>query len=84
MANRIDRFIYINTHLDEINKIEVRKMNMEYSSIRLNDLLDEILMIIFKKLNNLDVLYSMIGVNKRLNQIVKDSIFTNDFALVFR
>jgi hypothetical protein len=38
---------------------------MEYSRIQLNDLPDEILMIIFKKLANADVLYSLSGVNKR-------------------
>ena len=55
---------------------------MQYSSIGLNDLPDEVLLLIFQKLNNLDVLYSMIGVNKRLNQIVKDSIFTNYLCFV--
>ncbi|CAF3909154.1 unnamed protein product [Rotaria sp. Silwood1] len=54
---------------------------MEYSLIRLNDLPDEILMMIFKKLDNFDVLYSLIGVNKRLDTIVKDSIFTECLSL---
>jgi len=55
---------------------------MEYSRIQLNDLPDEILMIIFKKLANADVLYSLSGVNKRLNRIVHDSVFTNDLSLL--
>ncbi|CAF2774806.1 unnamed protein product [Rotaria sp. Silwood2] len=54
---------------------------MEYSSAQLNDLPDEILCIIFKKLNELDVLYSFIGVNKRFNKIVHDSIFTSSLTL---
>ncbi|CAF3273585.1 unnamed protein product [Rotaria sp. Silwood2] len=51
------------------------------SSIELNDLPDEILMMILKKLHNSDVLYSLIDVNKRLDTIVKDSIFTNNLTL---
>ena len=57
-------------------------MNMEYSSVQLNDLPDEILMIIFKKLTNAEVLYSLLGVNKRLNKIVHDSIFTNHLSFL--
>ncbi|CAF1559911.1 unnamed protein product [Rotaria sordida] len=54
---------------------------MEYSSIQLNDLSDEILLIIFKNLNNIDLLYSLIGVNKQLNNIVHDSMFTSSLTL---
>ncbi|CAF3980672.1 unnamed protein product [Rotaria sp. Silwood1] len=49
---------------------------MEDSLIQLNDLPDEILMMILKKLHSCDVLYSLIGVNKRLDTIVQDSFFT--------
>ncbi|CAF1375581.1 unnamed protein product [Rotaria sordida] len=49
---------------------------MESLSIQLNDLPNEILLIILKKLPDIDVLYSLIGVNKRLDTIVQDSIFT--------
>lgn len=55
---------------------------MEYSSIDLNDLLDEILLIILKKLHNIEVLYSLVGVNKRLSRIVNDSIFTSYLTLM--
>ncbi|CAF1357922.1 unnamed protein product, partial [Rotaria sordida] len=55
---------------------------MEYSCIGLNDLPDEILMIIFKKFNNLDVLYSLQAVNQRLNQIIHDPIFTSGLTFV--
>ncbi|CAF1236180.1 unnamed protein product [Rotaria sordida] len=54
---------------------------MEYSSIQLNDLPDEIIFIILKKLNKLDVLYSLMDVNKRLNYIVHDPTFTNGLTL---
>ncbi|CAF3169701.1 unnamed protein product [Rotaria sp. Silwood2] len=55
---------------------------MEYSCVGLNDLPDEILMIIFKKMSNLEVLYSLQGVTQRLNKIVHDSIFTSRLTFV--
>ena len=55
---------------------------MEHSLIELNDLPDEILMIILKKLHNVEALYSLTGVNKRLNTIVHDSIFTSGLTLM--
>jgi len=58
------------------------KINMKHSSVELNDLPDEILMIILKKLSNVEVLYSLIGVNKRLHTIVHDPIFTNCLMLM--
>jgi hypothetical protein len=58
------------------------KTNMKYSNVQLNDLPDEILLIIFKKLSNAEVLYSLIDVNQRLNKIVYDSIFTNHLTLL--
>jgi hypothetical protein len=54
---------------------------MEDLSIKLNDLPDEILMIILRKLYNVEALYSLIGVNKRLNTMAHDSIFTNYVTL---
>ena len=59
-----------------------KTINMEYSCIGLNDLPDEILLIIFKNLNNVDILYSLQGVNQRLNQIIQDSIFTNHLTFI--
>ncbi len=55
---------------------------MEYSFAQLNDLPDEILVIILKKLFNVEVLYSLIGVNHRLNTIAHDSIFTSHLTLM--
>ncbi|CAF4750005.1 unnamed protein product, partial [Rotaria sp. Silwood2] len=55
---------------------------MEHLSTELNDLPDEILMIILKKLFNTEVLYSLIDVNKRLNTIVRDPIFTSHLTLM--
>ncbi len=55
---------------------------MESSCVELNDLPDEILLMIFKKLNNLEVLYSIQGVNDRLNKILHDPIFTSRLNFV--
>jgi len=57
------------------------KINMAHTFIQLDHLPDEILVFIFKKLHNSDVLYSLIDVNKRLDRIVNDSIFTNNLTL---
>jgi hypothetical protein len=43
---------------------------------------DEILLIILKELFNVEVLYSLIDVNHRLNKIVHDSIFTSHLSLM--
>ncbi|CAF3375814.1 unnamed protein product [Rotaria sp. Silwood2] len=56
---------------------------MKHLSIQLNDLPDEIIVIILTKLYNADVLYSLIGVNKRLSTIAHDSIFTSHLTLTY-
>jgi hypothetical protein len=77
-SNRQDEYrIY---SISKQRRAEV-KINLAHLSIQLNDLPDEILMMILKKLHNSDVLYSLIGVDKRLDTIVKDSIFTNNLIL---
>jgi hypothetical protein len=55
---------------------------MESACIGVNNLPDEILLIIFQKLSNVEVLYSLIGVNKRFNRIAHDSIFTSSLTLM--
>lgn len=57
-------------------------IKMKYSCFGLNDLSDEVLMIIFKKLNNLEGIYSLQDVNQRLNKIVQDSTFTSCLTFV--
>ena len=56
--------------------------NMEHLSVELSDLPDEILIHIFQQLQNDEVLYSLLGVNQRLNRIVHDRIFTSDLCLL--
>jgi hypothetical protein len=54
---------------------------MVNSLVQFTDLPDEILMTIFKKLYNVEVLYSLWRVNKRFNQIVRDLVFTSHLTL---
>ncbi|CAF4199084.1 unnamed protein product [Rotaria sordida] len=56
---------------------------MNQSKINLLNLPNEILFIILKKLNNVDVLYSLFDVDKqRLDILLQESIFTNTLNFV--
>lgn len=57
---------------------------MGHSITQLDHLPDEILLVILKKLDNDQVLYSLMGVNQRLSQLVHDEIFTSDLTLMKR
>jgi hypothetical protein len=60
------------------------KIKMKNFSIQLIDLPDELLLIIFKKLNNVELLYSLMGINRQLDRILYDSIFTDCLTLTRR
>lgn len=49
---------------------------MKHSTTDLMDLPDEIILIILKKLDNVQMLYALMNINVRLNQILHDPIFT--------
>lgn len=51
--------------------------------MQLSDLPDEILLIIFRKLNNVMLLYALSGVSIRLNKVIYDWIFTSRLSLLF-
>ncbi|CAF4847924.1 unnamed protein product [Rotaria sp. Silwood2] len=56
---------------------------MNHSNINLLDLPNEILLIILKKLHNMDVLSSLLGVdNQRLDIILQENTFTNNLKFV--
>ena len=56
---------------------------MNRSNVHLLDLADEILLIILKKLNNIDVLYSLLDINDgRLNILAQQNTFTNILKFV--
>ncbi|CAF3851792.1 unnamed protein product, partial [Rotaria sp. Silwood1] len=56
---------------------------MDQSNVRFLDLPNEILVIILKKLDNMDVLYSLLDVdNQRLNMIVEEKTYTKSLNFV--
>ncbi len=58
-------------------------IDMHQSNIALLDLPNEILLIILKKLNNMDVLYSLLGVdNQRLDVLVREEAFTKSLNFI--
>ncbi|CAF1311041.1 unnamed protein product [Rotaria sp. Silwood1] len=57
---------------------------MDDFSVKINDLPDEILMTISRKLYNVEVLSSLISVNQRLNIIAHDSNFIDNLTLFQR
>ena len=57
-------------------------MNMNNSMVRIVDLPDEMLLTILNKLNNIDILYSLVGVNRKLNNVACDTNFTRTIDLI--
>ena len=55
---------------------------MNDSTVGILDLSDEILLTILKNLNNFDVLYSLVGVNKKLDNVACDINFTRNVDLM--
>ncbi|CAF3531369.1 unnamed protein product, partial [Rotaria sp. Silwood2] len=55
---------------------------MNDSTVNLVALCDEMLLTIFNKLNNIDVLYSFIGVDQKLDRLARDITFTQSIDLV--
>jgi len=56
--------------------------SLDMNNYELLDLPDEILLIIIEKLQSFDVLYSVVGVNKRLNNIAANVISRSNINLV--
>lgn len=48
------------------------------------DLSNEILLIIFNKLNKIDVLYSLVDVNQRFNELIFDYLYISKLDLTFK
>ena len=55
---------------------------MNHSSAQLMEFPDELLLIILKKLDNIDALYSLMGQNTRLDQILRDPCFTTKINFI--
>ncbi|CAF1459984.1 unnamed protein product [Rotaria sordida] len=55
---------------------------MQHTYTKITDLPDELLIMIFKRLNNIEILQFLTNVNTRFNKIVRDSTFTNHLTLL--
>lgn len=58
-------------------------MNLLHNKKNINilDLPNEMLLTIFKKMNKIDVLYSLVNVNEQLNQLIFDPLYIDDLDL---
>lgn len=61
--------------------ISFEKSSMRSSVAGIMDLPDEIIIKIWNNLNNIDVLCSFIGVNKRFDKLVRDPFYTRSIQL---
>ncbi len=60
-------------------------MKMEHLlHVKLTDIPYEMLLLILNKLTNIEVLYSLIGVNIRLDKIANDPLFTENLSFMTR
>ncbi len=60
-------------------------VDMRQSNVTLLDLLDEILLIILKKLNSMDVLYSLLDIdNQRLDILLREEVFTKSLNFILK
>jgi hypothetical protein len=55
---------------------------MDSLNVSILHLPGEILLIIFKKLNNIDLLYTLVGINQKLNKVACDINFTKAINLM--
>ena len=54
---------------------------MSSLSINIVDLSDEILLLIFKMINNVELLYSLMNINQRLDKVICDTSLTHSLDL---
>ena len=73
-------YIYIYLYID-INTLYELKMN---KCLNILDLPDEILLIIFNKMNIVDVLYSLVDVNQRFDRLVLDPLTIRNIDMTIK
>jgi hypothetical protein len=55
--------------------------NLNKNELNILDIPDEIFFIIFKKLNMVEVLYSLVDVNRRFDRLAFDSLYINNLNM---
>jgi hypothetical protein len=73
--------IYVYTYIQQCDQLQIN-MQAIYNSCELLDLSDDILLIIMEKLKPIDVLHSLVGVNKRLNKVARNRISNSCISLL--
>jgi hypothetical protein len=56
--------------------------NMNRSIVNIMNLPDEIILIIWNKLNKIDAVYSFLNVNRRFDKLIRDKIYTRSIELI--
>lgn len=70
--------IYIYTDLSTVTRCSTchtSDMNMPASTASILSLSDDVLLYMLRKLDNMDVLYSLVGVNRQLDRVARDVMF---------
>jgi len=70
-----------------MNEVKNKPLNMNIfkrNDINIFDLPDEILRIIFNKLNTISIFYSLVGVNKRFDRLALDSFYIHHLDFVIK
>jgi hypothetical protein len=84
--NSMHMYIYRQKERGRLYEIgHVSNMNIFNSDcINILDFPDEILRVIFDKLNMVDVFYSLVGVNQRFDRLALDSVYTHHLHFVIK
>lgn len=69
-------YIEIYAYVCVAHRTLLLSMSVSDSMINIVDLPDEMLLTIFNKLRNIDMLYSLVGVNRKLDTVACDINFT--------
>jgi hypothetical protein len=56
--------------------------NSNNNHLNILDLPDEVLFLIFKELNTIDVFHSFVDVNRRFDRLVLDSLYIRDLSMI--
>jgi hypothetical protein len=67
--------------MPKLRKNKDMNTKMKHSVIQLIDLPNEFLVMILQRLNDVELLYCLLGINRRLDRIISDPVFTKYLTL---
>lgn len=77
-------YIYIYTTIESYRQSPLDMSTLDKNDINILDLPDEILLAIINKLNMIDVLYSLVDVNQRLDRVILDPLYIHHLNLTVK